>query len=67
MSFISMTLTSIACLYSVLIIIVSGEFSSQEMNYVNHKLGRSLNASFIFLFLGIATWSVKANMFQLVV
>ena len=63
-SLISLSSNTVACLYSVLIIIVLGEFSSQEMNYVNLKLSRWLNASFNFLFLGIATWSVKALIYQ---
>ena len=64
---ISLTSNTVACLYSVIVIVVLGEFSSLEMSYVNLKLGQSLHAAFHFLFLGIATWCVKALIFQVVV
>ena len=62
----SCSANTVACVYSVLVILVSGEMnSSQELNYLHTLMGRWMYVSFPLLCLSITLWSVKSLIYQI--
>ncbi len=63
--FTSCSANTLACVYSVLIILITGEMnSSLELNYMQLRMGRWMYLAFPLLCLSITLWSVKSLIYQ---
>jgi hypothetical protein len=61
----SCSANTLACVYSVLVILVTGEMnSSTELNYMQKRMGRWMYLAFPLLCLSITLWSVKSLIYQ---
>ena len=64
--FTSCSANTVACVYSVLVILVSGEMNSfQELNFLHVLMGRWMYVSFPLLCVSITLWSVKSLIYQI--
>jgi hypothetical protein len=64
-SFTSCSANTLACIYSVLVILITGEMnSSVELNYMQLRMGRWMYLAFPLLCLSITLWSVKSLIYQ---
>jgi hypothetical protein len=61
----SCSANTVACVYSVLVILITGEMnSSVELDYLQQRMGRLTYIAFPLLCLSITLWSVKSLIYQ---